>query len=729
MESENLLAAVFPDQLACLENIAGDRVVPDHPLVRQTVEDCLTEAMDVEGLITLLERIESGAVQCVARDLPEPSPLAHEIIRARPYAFLDNAPLEERRTQAVYTRRASQPTHADDLGALDSSAIARVCAEAWPRATNPDELHEALLLMGVMTDNDVRCGMNDARSTVQAWLDQLVAEKRVGHLTSSPRFWVAAERLPMVKAVYSDSEVSPALVAPASALKETWDRQRAARELVRGRLEVIGPVTADALAEFFDLPRVEIDAALVALETEGFVLRGRFHPDPAPVPATSLKEIEWCDRRLLARIHRLTINRLRAEIQPVSLADFQRFLLAWQRADAGHCVEGSAGLEAVLELLDGYQLPAAAWEPEVLALRIKGYAPEWLDQLCFSGRIGWGRLTPPPRHNGRPFAPVRSSPVSIFVRDNLPYWLVLSAVAESSPGDCDLVTYSADTVRVLETFKRRGALFFAELVKQTGLLPSRVEQALAELTAHGLVSADSFEGLRALLVPGEKRVSFVDPERRRRHRPVTSVEFAGRWSLLREPSNTGAGLRSNPARNLSLVDGPQAVPVEGAQETPRHEDAVEAFGRGLLRRYGVVFRRMLERESLTVSWFELVRVYRRLEARGEIRGGHFVSGVSGEQFALPEAIGSLRSIRKEPGRGELIAICGADPLNATGILTPGPRVAGITANRILLRDGLPIAALEAGRIIALKREAQEPDNVIEHALRVGSMPAALRPYY
>ena len=752
MESENLLAAVFPDQLACLENIAGDRVVPDHPLVRQTIEDCLTEAMDVEGLITLLERIESGFVQCVARDLPEPSPLAHEIIHARPYAFLDNAPLEERRTQAVYTRRASQPTDADDLGALDRSAIARVCAEAWPRAANPDELHDALLLMGVMTDNDVQHAISEATaaapnaaavhagpdfeqtqivelSTPQDWLEQLVAEKRAGRLTTSPVFWVAAERLPMVNAVYPDCAVLPVLIPPASALKETWDHESAVRELVRGRLEVIGPVTADALAEFLHLPREEIDVALIALETEGFVLRGRFHPNPQPGPASSPKEIEWCDRRLLARIHRLTINRLRAEIQPVSLADFQRFLLAWQRADADHQVEGLTGLEAVLEFLDGYQLPAAAWEPEVLALRVKRYTPEWLDQLCFSGRIGWGRLTPPPRHNGRPFAPVRSSPVSIFVRDNLPHWLALSAVVEPGPGGIDAVEYSADTARVLETFKQRGALFFGELVKQTGLLPSRIEQALAELTAHGLVSADSFEGLRALLVPAEKRVSFVDPERRRRHRPVTSVEFAGRWSLLREPSNAGAEPLSTPAHSLPLVGGPQAGSAERAQDTRRREDAIEAFARVLLRRYGIVFRRMLERESLTVSWFELVRIYRRLEARGEIRGGHFVSGVSGEQFALPEAIGLLRSIRKEPGRAELITICGADPLNATGILTPGPRVAAITANRILLRDGVPIAALEAGRIIALEREAPEPDNVIEHALRVGSMPALLRPYY
>ena len=467
----------------------------------------------------------------------------------------------------------------------------------------------------------------------------------------------------MLQAVYPGATWSLGLTAPESERKRDWPRDSAVRELVRGRMEVIGPITANTLAEFFQLPPQEIEGALLALEAEGFILRGKFHPDA--------QEIEWCDRRLLARIHRLTINRLRAEIQPVSIAEFQRFLLAWQRADEEHRVEGVDGVRAVLELLDGYELPAAAWEPEVLALRIKDYTPAWLDQLCFTGRIGWGRLTSPQNSNGRSVLPVRSSPVSLFTREHLAHWCALAA-------DSEPAGFSPDTQHTLETLSRAGALFFGELVKQSGLLPSRVERALAELVAQGYVTADSFEGLRALLVPEEKRASFSSTERRRHHKPITSVEFAGRWSLLRpiRPSEPG-----------------------------KREEAIEAFARVLLRRYGIVFRRMMERESLHVSWFELSRAYRRLEARGEIRGGYFVNGVSGEQFALPEAVGLLRSMRKMPTTGALIAISAADPLNLAGILTPGLRVAAIKAHRILLRDGVPVAALKAGQLIPM-----EPDN-------------------
>lgn len=692
MESENLLAAVFPDQLACLENIAGDREVPDHPLVQQTIDDCLVEAMDIHGLIDVLSRIENGTVECIARDLPEPSPLAHEILNAKPYAFLDNAPLEERRTQAVYTRRASESSSDAGLGVLDAAAIETVCQEAWPRAVNPDELHEALLLMGVMTDDEIKRVTPDA----PGWLEVLATQKRAGRFTSTLGFNVAAERLPIIQTVYPDVKIRPAIAAPESERKKKWERPDAIRELVRGRMEVIGPVTAPALAEFLHVSTAEVDLALLALEGEGFVLRGKFRPD-----AARAKELEWCDRRLLARIHRLTINRLRAEIQPVSLAEFQRFLLTWQRVEPEHRGEGLSGVEAVLDLLDGYEVSAGAWEPEVLALRVKDYNPQWLDQLCFTGRIGWGRLTPPQNQKARPFAPLRASPVSLFNRDNLVHWFELSPPPQ-------LADYPPDTMRVWETLSRGGALFFGELVKQTGLLPSRVEQALAELTAQGCVTADSFEGLRALLVPQEKRAPFADVARKRRHKTVTSVEFAGRWSLLRNPVAATSPITES--------------------ETTQRDEAIEMFARSLLRRYGVVFRRMLEREALHVSWFELGRVFRRLEARGEIRGGYFVSGVSGEQFALPEAIGSLRSIRKSPLRMELVTISGSDPLNVAGVLTPGPRIAAIAANRILLRDGLPVAALEGGKIISLG-EPVAGDPQIERALRIGNMPVALRRYY
>ena len=703
MESENLLAAVFPDQLACLENITGDREVPDHPLVRQTIDDCLVEAMDIDGLIHLLERIERGEIKCIARDLPEPSPLAHEILNARPYAFLDDAPLEERRTHAVYTRRASDSFAGEGLGVLDAAAIEKVCAEAWPRAANADELHEALLLTGLLTDEEIaRVADRDGESpSLSPWLEELVAEKRAGRLIDPHPFWVAAERLSMVQSIYPEARTDPEVAVPESELTTKWERAQGIRELVRGRMEIAGPMTAGELARLFHLPAKEIDAALLALEAEGFVLRGRFH--------RGTQEIQWCDRRLLARIHRLTINRLRAEIQPVSMADFQRFLLAWQRVDAEHRAEGPEGVEAVIEMFDGYELAAAAWEPEVLALRIKDYTPQWLDQLCFTGRIGWGRLSPAQNQNARPFAPLRSSPVSLFSRENFSHWLLLTPEREP-------INHSPDIQDVLRVLLQFGALFFNEIVKRTNLLPSRAEQALAELVTQGLVTSDSFEGLRALLTPQEKRLPFADIERKRRHKPVTSVEYAGRWSLLRPANRQSSNGHAGSELDLKTVEHEK-------------DSAVEAFARALLRRYGVMFRRLLEGESLKVSWYELGRIYRRLEARGEIRGGYFVGGVSGEQFALPEAIGLMRSIRKSVSKGETIPLSGADPLNLTGILTPGRRVSAITANRILFRNGVPLAALEANKVSFLSAEADGTDPSIERVLRIGTMSPALRRYY
>lgn len=442
---------------------------------------------------------------------------------------------------------------------------------------------------------------------------------------------------------------------------------------------------------------------MLALEAEGFVLRGKFHPGAS--------EIEWCDRRLLARIHRLTLNRLRAEIQPVTIADFQRFLLSWQRVALEDRAEGREGVLAVLETLDGLELAAGAWEPEVLARRVKDYDPRWLDQLCFTGRIGWGRLTQPQNSHGRMLAPIRSSPIALFLRDHTADWLAL-VPPKGAP------VLSPDAAHILQMFAQGGALFFGELLKPRSLLPSRVEQALAELATQGWVTADSFEGLRALLLPQEKRVPFADSARKRRHKAVSSVEFAGRWSLLRDPNT------------VSALPGDAQVGHDAHSATgPGRDEAVETFARVLLRRYGMVFRAMLGRESLKVSWYELGRVYRRLESRGEIRGGHFVSGVGGEQFALPEAIGLLRSIRKTAPNGQTVTISGADPLNLTGILTPGRRVASTTANRVLLRAGVPVAALEAGEVENLEDGTATPGHSLDRALRIGSMQAALRHYY
>jgi len=697
MESENLLAAVFPDQLACLEHIVGDREIPEHPLVKQTIDDCLSEAMDIEGLEEVLRKIEQGEIRCIARDLPEPSPLASEILNARPYAFLDNAPLEERRTQAVYTRRASERNVGDGLGILDSAAIEKVEKEAWPEATNADELHDALMLLAAMTQDEVqRTVHHEGNGTaVEQLLNELVASKRATQLRAGDKsFWTTAERLPMLQMIYPDAGADSQVTAPESAQRQNWERSAAIRELLRGRIEVSGPLSVGQLENILGLRRLEIDTALLGLESEGFVLRGKFHPNAT--------ELEWCDRRLLARIHRLTIDRLRAEIQPVSPQDFYRFLFAWQRADPEHRVEGPEGLQFVLEQLDGCELPLAAWESAVLAARVTEYDPEWLDRLCFSGRVGWGRLSAPQNPSARTSAPLRTSPIAFYQREHLQDWLILSRA--NSTMDLSIASRT-----LFDTLAEGGALFFTELVRRSGLLPSQVEEALSQLAALGLVTSDSFDGLRALLVPSNKRPTFGrNIGKRRRKTNLASIEFAGRWSLLRTE------IASKPSGN-------------GAESIAR-EAAIEKFARTLLRRYGVVFRRLLERESLGVNWYELGRFYRRWEARGEIRGGYFVAGISGEQFALPEAIGLLRSIRKAPPNGELITLSAADPLNLQGILTPGPRIAALTASRILFRDGLPVAALEAGEIRKISG-APVSDLQIETALRIGKLRPSLRPYY
>jgi ATP-dependent Lhr-like helicase len=454
-----------------------------------------------------------------------------------------------------------------------------------------------------------------------------------------------------------------------------WTREDAIRELVRGRLEVVGPTTAAALAATFGLEGHEIDFALGALEHEGFVLRGRFTP--------GLAELEWCERRLLARIHRYTLDRLRTEIEPVTAADFMRFLLRWQRVTNDARAEGPEGLAAVLDLLDGYELPAAAWETEVLPARVNGYDPLWLDGLCLSGAIAWGRLAAPSAGNGaRKAGPIRTSPVSLFRRERGDLWRALNGAASA-----EHTALSHPARAVLDALGGRGASFFGDLVNATGQLRTEVEKGLAELVAWGLVTADSFSGLRALLVPSGRRRPIGNLRRRHGKSAPFGVETAGRWSK-----------------------------VEGVSLLPE-DQLVEALAWQLLRRYGVVFRRVIEREGFLAPWRDLLRVYRRLEARGEIRGGRFVGGFSGEQYALPEAVGLLRGVRREGPTGELVALSGADPLNLVGIITPGDAVAAVATNHILLRDGIPVAVQEGdGRSIRLLVDAAPEE---AEALRTG----------
>ena len=630
MLAEDLIAAVFPDQIACAENLVGEREVPDHPLTNQAISDALHEAMDIEGLERLLKRIEAGEVKIVACDLTEPSPLAMEVLSARPYAFLDDAPLEERRTQAVMGRRWQDPDSASDLGKLDPEAIARVRGEAWPDPIDAEELHDSLLWMAFLTEDEVT-----AVSEWTGWLEALGRDRRVVHLQDR-RLWVPAER---------------------AAEFQSLDESLA--DILRGRLEGLGPVTPSQLAAPLDLSESDVAGALLALEADGSVMRGRFE--------AGVNEEQWCDRRLLARIHQYTIRRLRAEIDPVPARDYLRFLFAWQHVAEDTRLEGPDALPVALAGLEGFEAPARAWETEILPARVKDYEPDWLDAQCQAGKVAWARLTVPPPAPGkaRPATPVRATPIALLDRRHVPLWMALVPAAESAePGP--------QAKSVLDCLKQEGALFFDELTGGAHLLRSQAEEALGELVALGVVTSDSFAGLRALLVPSNQRKPMAGARRRGRVLDF-DIESGGRWSLIRRPRRDGAELS--------------------------HDAAVEQAARTLLRRYGVVFWRMLARESGWLPpWRDLLRVYRRMEARGEIRGGRFVAGFAGEQYALPEAVSALRDIRRKRDDEQWVSLSAADPLNLAGILTPGAKLAGLTANRLLYRGGIPVAALSGGKV-------------------------------
>jgi ATP-dependent Lhr-like helicase len=680
MLADDLMAAVFPDAAACLENIPGDREIPDHPLVSQTVRDCLEEAMDFETLSAVLERIHRGELRLVSRDTPEPSPLAHEILNARPYAFLDDAPLEERRTQAVYTRRATEPASGGDLGALDVAAIERVRDDARPEPRDADELHDALLTAGFLT-------MGEGAAIQPELFEPLIAGGRITRVVAQPFraaeadwLWTTAERLPELLAVHPGASLDPPVMPPASRTARTWRREEAIVELLRGRLTVTGPTTAGELAQSLDVTEAEAMTALEALEAEGVVLRGCFTPESA---------LEWCDRRLLARIHRYTLNRLRAEIEPVSPADFMRFLFVWQHVDKTTRLSGLDGLRAVVGELDGFELPARAWERSVLPARLDRYEPSMLDLLCLTGHVGWARLSA----GSVPVAGV--SPIALFLREHADGWLTLRAEGGTrlppSPPD-EEPSLTPLTRTVLGVLVARGASFLKEIATACAIDEVTARSAVGELVSAGLITSDGFAGLRAIL-----RARRPDAARER------GADSSGRWSLLRP--------------RITADDGPQI--------TADREAAVEVQAWALLRRYGVVFRRLLARETNAAPWRELARVYRRLEARGEIRGGRFVSGMSGEQFALGEAVERLREVRRTPVDDTLISISAADPLNLAGIVTPGDRVPARGASRMVYRHGVPIAVMEGDYVRPLVEYDSSLAGEVATALAGRRVPAVL----
>jgi ATP-dependent Lhr-like helicase len=682
MAAEDLLSAIFPDQVACAENLPGELEIPEHPLVRQAIQDCLEEAMDIGGFEQLLRALEAGTIHVLARDLTEPSPLALEVLSARPYAFLDDAPLEERRTQAVISRRWLDPQTAADIGQLDPQAIARVREEAWPDATNADELHDALLWLTYLTVAEAAAG--------PGWpelLAQLAARRRVTRLAAGAAgVWVTAERLPLLRALYPEAAATPEVVTP-GAPTAAPTAEAALIEMVRGRLEGSGPVTAAALAASLALPVTRLDAALAALQAEGFAMRGAFSAAAAPGS-------EWCERRLLARIHRYTVKRLRAEIEPIEARDFLRFLFDWQRVSATGRMEGPDAVGAILAQLEGFEAPAGGWETEVLPARISEYEPAWLDEQCLAGRFVWTRLAPRRAEAQRGAGPVRATPIVLLARRNVRTWSSLTGLPDPEH-------LSAGALRVSQYLAAHGASFFDELTAACGLLPTQAEEALAELVALGLVNSDSFAGLRALLVPAERRRP-ASGGRRRRRLALFGMDAAGRWSRIA-----------------------RTAPEEAATRA-QQEETVEQVVRTLLKRWGVIFWRLLARESDWLPpWRDILTCCRRLEARGEIRGGRFVAGFSGEQYAAPEAIALLREARRQAAQGQLVAVSGADPLNLVGILTPGARLPSLSGNRVLYRDGVPIALLSGGEVGFLTELAPPEQWQAQNALLRRQVPAAL----
>ena len=549
MAAEDLLALVFPDQVACAENLTGPVEVPDHPLVAQTVRDCLEEAMDIRGLEGLLRSIERGERKLISREMTEPSPLAQEILTAKPYAFLDDAPAEERRTLAVMNRRFLDAESAADLGRLDVAAIERVRAEAWPQAENADELHDALMQLGFMTIAEGQ------RSDWQTLFDDLVSERRASvmhvaqvdnlrHAASDPlSLWIAAERLPQLLATHAQASLTPQINSPASYANETWTFEDALVEILRGRLDGLGPVTVTELAASLSLTANQIETALIQLESEGFAMQGSFSPQGAgkdggepqagmpALPGPALPQTEWCSRRLLARIHRYTLNRLRKEIEPVSAADFMRFLFVWQKVAPDHRVQGPESVAAIIDQLEGFEAPAGSWESEILPARVADYDPAWLDALCLSGKLTWLRLSPPRLSPDKVSnsSPVRSTPVVLLNRRNVQTW----SKGFPSPAEPTGAQLNTNTEAVHEYLKDHGASFFVDIVAGTNLLPSMVEEGLGELVFRGLVSADSFTGLRALLTPLSKTTHREMEKRKRKRRQFYSMDDAGRrdWRI------------------------------------------------------------------------------------------------------------------------------------------------------------------------------------------------------
>jgi ATP-dependent helicase Lhr and Lhr-like helicase len=709
IRSDDLMASVFPDVAACQENIVGDIQIPEHPLIQEVMKDVLTEAMDIDGLRRVLDGIRSGAIRTLAVDTPVPSQFSHEILNANPYAYLDDAPLEERRARAVQMRRVLPEAVLQEVGRLDQTAIARVREEARPDVRDSDELHDVLQTLVAVPEEIADGEWQDAIASWAPFLAELMEgwrvvrakiptpakEAWVGHPAKEAgagqppdrgarRYYVASERAKDFALIFPEARFE---VTPPELPSNAASREDALLAMVTGSMVHCGPVTSGALAYWLGLSVAEVDQALLRMEASGSVLRGNFtglssppfhqnqakgrgtQDDPATV-TSELQNIEWCDRRLLARIHHLTVATLRKQVEPVTAAQYMRWLLRWQHVAPQSQLSGERGLLEALRQLQGFEIPANAWEKHILAARVHKYDPAALDQLCLTGAVGWGRLSPHPAtledsgEGRRRVVPTSVAPITFFVRDDSD-WMQPRLGNDEQNFERVL---SEGARSVLEFLRRRGASFFVDIVRGTNRLKAEIETALWELVAAGMVTADGFENLRSLINPRRRNATGTPKLTRPRH-------TGGRWSLL--------------------------YPGEGADRSK----VVEATCWMLMRRYGVVFRETLARESNLPKWRELLIAFRRLEDRGEVRGGRFVNGFLGEQFALPEAVESLRAMRNLPVSGEIVTISAADPLNLVGFIVPGERVAAISGKYVSFRDGIAVEDIE--RLSALLEAAAQ----------------------
>lgn len=630
MLADDLLAAVFPDAAACQDNLAGEDIkLPAHPLIDETMKDALTEALDLEGIISLLTKILQDEITCLAVDSPLPSPFAHEILNANPYAFLDDVPLEERRARAVDMRRILPESVLKEVGKLDQKAIETVQQQAWPDVRNADELHDLIQTLIAFP--------SDKLDSWEIYLDELIKTNRVTMaLVNSRTFCVAAEKIKTFKSIYGEAKLKHVLPEIES---DTPEPEQALVEMLRHWLLHLGPITERELNALLDVSEPMLEVALLKLESTGLVLRGHFR--------TAIKDpLEWCERRLLSRIHFMTVDRLRKEIEPMSAPQFMNWLLKWQHVQKGTQLQGEKGLLEIIRQLQGFEIPANAWENQIFKIRLQEYDRQWLDNLCLSGRVRWGRLSPHPAtlEDDKNVVPRSIAPITFYIRDEAHWMPPENRFMESE----DLKSVSHTAKLIHHYLKERGASFLSDIVRGTARLQAQVETALWELSAAGVVTADGFDNLRAL----------IDPKRRsdRRARKMHYQYSAGRWDLLHHDHN----------------------------ESP---ERIEAACWMLLKRYGIVFRDLIKREKNVPRWYELLKMYRLLEDRGEIRGGRFIKGFSGEQFALPYAVESLRQSRKEELSDEFVSVSAVDPLNLAGIILPGSRISVISNKRLHIKHG------------------------------------------